>query len=48
LLHPNDLRPDAGSLLTLYYALSGFVMLSTSAVILSYRKDEKNLTTDEQ
>ena len=47
LLHPNDLRPDAGSSLTLYYALSGFVVLSTSAVIFSYRKDEKNLSTDE-
>jgi hypothetical protein len=47
LLHPNDLRPDAGKGLVLYYLLLGFVILSTSAVILSYRSAEKNLSNDD-
>jgi hypothetical protein len=43
LLHPADLRPDAGSSLALYYALAGLVVLSGSLLILSYRAAEKNL-----
>ncbi len=43
LLHSNDLRPDAGAALALYYALLGFVVISNSIIILSYRAAEKNL-----
>ncbi len=46
LLHSNDLRPDAGSSLTFYYLLAGFVVMSTSAVILSYQSVEKNFAID--
>ena len=42
LLHPADLRPDAGFNLTLYYALLGFVVLSSLGIILQYRATEKN------
>lgn len=42
LLHPNDLRPDAGIALALYYILAVFILLSHSIVILGYRI-EKNL-----
>ncbi len=37
LLHSADLRPDSGSALTLYYALTGLVALLGLGVILSYR-----------
>ena len=48
LLHSNDLRPDAGASLALYYILLGFVVLSTLAIILSYRSVEKNLPSHDQ
>jgi hypothetical protein len=43
LLHPNDLRPDVGTALTLYYIMAGLVVLSGLGIILSYRAAEKNL-----
>jgi uncharacterized membrane protein HdeD (DUF308 family) len=48
LLHSNDLRPDAGASLALYYILLGFVVLSTLAIILSYRSAENNLPSHDQ
>lgn len=45
LFHPGDLRPDAGTGLLLYYVLAGFVVLSTSGIILSYRGAERNLSS---
>lgn len=41
LLHADQLRPDAGSSLALYYVIAGFVLLAFSAVILSYRSVEE-------
>ncbi len=43
LLHPADLRSDAGSALILYYAIAGLVVLSSLGVILSYRNVEKSV-----
>ena len=42
LLHPGDLRPDAGLGLALYYGVAGLVVLSSLSVIISYRSAEKN------
>ena len=42
LLHPADLRPDAGPALALYYAIAGLLMLSSLGVILSYRSAERS------
>ncbi len=47
LIHPNDLRPDAGSSLTLYYSLAGLILLANLGVILANRKTEKNFHSDE-
>ncbi|MBT7074397.1 MAG: hypothetical protein HN922_05765 [Anaerolineae bacterium] len=44
LFHPADLRPDAGSALTLYYILAGYALLANLSVILSYRKTEKEFS----
>jgi hypothetical protein len=41
LLHPADLRPDAGTALVLYYILAGLVVLSSLGIIFSYRSAEK-------
>jgi hypothetical protein len=41
LIHPTDLRPDAGTALALYYGLAGLVVLSNLSVILGYRAAEK-------
>jgi hypothetical protein len=46
LLHPADLRPDAGSALTLYYILAGLVVLSSLGIILSYRAAEGKLPSN--
>jgi hypothetical protein len=43
LLHPADLRPDAGTALTLYYILAGFVVLSSLGIIMSYRNAEAKI-----
>ncbi|RME76971.1 MAG: hypothetical protein D6784_04710 [Chloroflexi bacterium] len=41
LVHPNDLRPDPGAALVLYYSLGGLVALTNLGIILGYRKAEK-------
>jgi len=43
LIHPADLRPDAGFTLTLYYLLAGYALLSNLGIILGYRKAEQEL-----
>jgi hypothetical protein len=48
LLHPADLRPDAGTMLVLYYVLAGLAVLSSLGVILSYRAAEKKLSSHGQ
>jgi hypothetical protein len=44
LIHPNDLRPDAGTALTLYYSIAGFMVLTSLAIILGYRSAERRLS----
>jgi hypothetical protein len=41
LFHSTDLRPDAGSALTLYYLLAGYAVLANLVVMLAYRTAEK-------
>jgi hypothetical protein len=41
LVHPGDLRVDAGSSLVLYNVVSGLVLLANLAVLLSYRRTRK-------
>jgi hypothetical protein len=41
LLHPADLRLDAGTALAVYFILAGVVVVSSLGVILSYRTTEK-------
>ena len=48
LLHPNDLRPYAGTALLLYYILAGLVVLANLGVILSYRAAENKLPNNGQ
>jgi hypothetical protein len=48
LLHPADLRPDAGPALALYYILAGLFVLSSLGIILSYRAAEKKLSNHSQ
>lgn len=48
LLHPVDLRPDAGSALTFYYVLTAFVALAGLGIILSYRAAEQQFSGDTQ
>jgi hypothetical protein len=48
LLHPGDLRAYAGNALTLYYAVAGFVVLSSLGIILSYRSTERALSSHAQ
>ena len=44
LVHSNDLRPDAGGALALYYSLAGLAVLANLGIILSYRTAEKKLS----
>jgi hypothetical protein len=46
IIHPDDLRPDAGSSLMLFYGVAGLVLLLNLGIILSYRKTERNLVQD--
>jgi hypothetical protein len=46
LIHPADLRPDAGPGLVLFYGLSGLMLLSHLGAILSHRPAEKRLVSD--
>lgn len=48
LIHPNDLRADAGTALTLYYALAGLMVLCSLGVILGNRAAEKELASHGQ
>ena len=48
LVHPNDLRPDAGAALALYYSVAALVVLSFSGVILGYRPSEKQIANHGQ
>ncbi len=48
LLHPADLRPDAGTALALYYTLAGLAVLSSLGIILSYRAAEKKLLSHDR
>ena len=43
LIHPYDLRPDAGNALALYNSLAGLAVLLNAGVILGYRASEKRL-----
>lgn len=43
LLHPTDLRPDAGNGLVMYYATASVAVLVSLGLILSYRAAGKNL-----
>jgi hypothetical protein len=45
LLHPADLRPDAGTALALYYILAGLAVLFSLGVVLSYRAVERKLSS---
>jgi hypothetical protein len=38
LVHPGDLRPDAGASLTLYYSLTGLAILANGWIILRHQK----------
>jgi hypothetical protein len=38
LLHPGDLRPDAGFSVPLYFLITGFFILTFSFIIVTYRK----------
>lgn len=46
LIHPADLRPDAGFTLVLYYILTGYAVLANAAVILGYRTAEKEFSSE--
>jgi hypothetical protein len=48
LIHPNDLRADAGTALTLYYALAGLMVICSLGVILGNRAAEKELASHGQ
>jgi hypothetical protein len=41
LVHPNDLRPESGGALVLYYSLAGLIVLANLGIIISYRPVEK-------
>lgn len=47
LVHSNDLNPETGVNLTLYYILGGVFVLSHLGVILSYRAAEKAISNGE-
>jgi LPXTG-motif cell wall-anchored protein len=44
LVHPGDLRPDTGTSLTIYYLITGILILVGGLIILSYRKREKAIS----
>ena len=44
LIHPSDLRPDAGFALTLYYAIAGYAVFSNLSIILGYLAAEKSFS----
>jgi len=44
LIHPADLRPDAGTALALYYTLAGIAALANMGIILGYRTAEKEFS----
>ena len=46
LVHSGDLRPDAGTALTVYYAVAGLFALAYLGIILGYRAAEKNISVD--
>ncbi len=46
LLHADQVRPDAGSALTLYYAVTGFILVAGTVVVLSYRATGADLAGD--
>ena len=46
LIHPNDLRQDAGIALTLYNSLAGLIVLASLGVILGYRAAESKLAAE--
>jgi hypothetical protein len=48
LLHPADLRPDAGNALIFYSAAAGLVILLSLGVILSNRAEERRFREDGQ
>jgi hypothetical protein len=37
LIHPNDLRPDAGNATLLYYSLAGLIVIANLGIILGNR-----------
>lgn len=43
LIHPADLRPDAGTGLAIYFALAGFAVVAHLLIILGYRAAERTL-----
>lgn len=47
LVHTADLRPDAGTALTLYYILAGYAVLSNLLIIVGYRTAEKEYSNGE-
>jgi len=47
LIHPNDLEPEHGTGLLLYYAVAGLMFLLHGGIILSYRSREKRFTPHE-
>jgi len=47
LIHPTNLRPDAGSALALYYTLAGFAVLTNLAIIWGYRTIEKEFSNED-
>jgi hypothetical protein len=48
LVHPGDLRPYLGNAMTLYYVAAGLAVLSSLAIILSYRSAERALSSHAQ
>jgi hypothetical protein len=44
LIHPGDLRPDAGNALILYYGLLAYFVIAHTAIILGYRSAEKTFS----
>jgi hypothetical protein len=43
-IHAGDLRPDAGTTLTLYYLLTGYAVLASLSVIFAHRKAESEFS----
>ena len=47
-IHPTDLRPDAGTALALYYIIAGMVVLANLGIILSYRAAENKIPSHDK